>query len=486
MSDSDSSSSSISSKASSVSTQKDTQIPNPKSSALKLRYRSLELENELLNEQNRKMREELLTLKSRIELEQKEKADLYTKYQDEKLRVLSREKDLILREADFYCHQVELAVQAKTALGGELKPQVFVPKIPEFSGSKLGFQRWISLVSDLFLKYPQISDFDKRLMVMEALKGQARVWYDTEPNSSTVSWDALRAALFRKYDSQPSSFACKYDDMSNGILYPFTILDSFVATLFSYYYSFFPYFIFQNRDGLERQRNYFNQKNVGESDGSSRVGGRWKRPNQQCINLIKSGSLIKIPNLKNNKGFYFPASVVQRSLSVPGYGENEKYGRDEYNNFSQKYEESGPSGPMDQDNDYFNKRDDEYPRDRSGYPGKDVSKNFQNEFEKNKGYVVLPNNKELSMCKDCVFYEERGSLRLCGSDGSSPNGRGSSGYVLFVRRTDRGIVFVLSEDGPVNADGFPDFPPEIAPVFTVTRTETIVETPRCIDYQTIF
>ncbi|PVU98130.1 hypothetical protein BB560_005703, partial [Smittium megazygosporum] len=209
MSDSDSSSSSISSKASSVSTQKDTQIPNPKSSALKLRYRSLELENELLNEQNRKMREELLTLKSRIELEQKEKADLYTKYQDEKLRVLSREKDLILREADFYCHQVELAVQAKTALGGELKPQVFVPKIPEFSGSKLGFQRWISLVSDLFLKYPQISDFDKRLMVMEALKGQARVWYDTEPNSSTVSWDALRAALFRKYDSQPSSFACK-------------------------------------------------------------------------------------------------------------------------------------------------------------------------------------------------------------------------------------------------------------------------------------
>ncbi|PVU91410.1 hypothetical protein BB561_004410 [Smittium simulii] len=85
------------------------------------------------------------------------------------------------------------------------KAQVFdtaapaMPKIPEFRGKPVGFPRWISWVSDLFTDYPQLTDFNRRMMVVDSLKEEARAWYDAEPDSSTTSWEALKNALLCQY-----------------------------------------------------------------------------------------------------------------------------------------------------------------------------------------------------------------------------------------------------------------------------------------------
>ncbi|OLY82795.1 hypothetical protein AYI68_g3074 [Smittium mucronatum] len=84
-------------------------------------------------------------------------------YQEEKLQIVSREKDLALREAEFY----RLLTEEET------KPRD-----------------------------------SSRMMIFDSLKGEARSWYDSKPDSSTFIWPTLKNALLSQYgrtDSIPNA-----------------------------------------------------------------------------------------------------------------------------------------------------------------------------------------------------------------------------------------------------------------------------------------
>ncbi|OMJ24094.1 hypothetical protein AYI69_g4752, partial [Smittium culicis] len=160
-------------------------------------YASLNLNKHII-----KQNSDIATLKEQLESEVKARTELYMHYQEEEIQILSREKELAVKEADFYRRQSEEASKPKLATSSDSSSSVSVPKIPkipEFSGSSVGFPRWVSWVDDLFSNYPQLNDFSQRMMVVDSLKGDARSWYDAEPDSSTVSWPALKDALLRKY-----------------------------------------------------------------------------------------------------------------------------------------------------------------------------------------------------------------------------------------------------------------------------------------------
>ncbi|OMJ11737.1 hypothetical protein AYI69_g9721 [Smittium culicis] len=152
--------------------------------AAESQYNKLAAENETLQEHNLKITSENTELKSQCEAEVKSKTEMFMQYQQEKLEIVTREKQLAEKEADLYRRQVEIASRpAPTTYASSPK----MPKIPEFRGSTIGFTRWISWVSDLFENYPQLTDFNRRMMVVESLKEEARAWYDAEPDSSTTS-----------------------------------------------------------------------------------------------------------------------------------------------------------------------------------------------------------------------------------------------------------------------------------------------------------
>ncbi|PVU88775.1 hypothetical protein BB559_005403, partial [Furculomyces boomerangus] len=152
--------------------------------------------NDNLKKQSKIINAKYNEVLEQLEAERRAKTDIYMQYQEEKLQIVTREKDLAIHEADFYRLQAERNLSSnattKSAHGK-------VPKISEFQGATVGFPRWISWVSDLFDNYPQFTDFNKRIMVVDSLKGEARSWYDAEPDTSTTSWIDLKDALLKQY-----------------------------------------------------------------------------------------------------------------------------------------------------------------------------------------------------------------------------------------------------------------------------------------------
>lgn len=136
-------------------------------------------------------------LLQRLSNEEKAKSELFIQYQQEKIELLEREKQLAEKESEFYRMRSE---NSSSVSANNVSTNVgSIPKVPEFNGSSIGFSRWINWVSDLFANYPRLTDFNRRIMVVDALKGEARSWYDAEPDENTVSWDALKDALLRQY-----------------------------------------------------------------------------------------------------------------------------------------------------------------------------------------------------------------------------------------------------------------------------------------------
>ncbi|OLY81829.1 hypothetical protein AYI68_g4067 [Smittium mucronatum] len=79
-----------------------------------------------------------------------------------------------------------------------------IPNIPEFNGSTVGFSSYVIWVDNLFVNYPQLTDFNQNIMFVGSRKGEWRSWYDAEPDSSTVTWPALKDALLRQYGGNKS------------------------------------------------------------------------------------------------------------------------------------------------------------------------------------------------------------------------------------------------------------------------------------------
>ncbi|PVU96098.1 hypothetical protein BB560_005824 [Smittium megazygosporum] len=79
-----------------------------------------------------------------------------------------------------------------------------IPRIPAFDGQPILFKRWISEVDELFANYPELTDFQKRILVVDSLKGEARSWYNAEPDANISSWDSIRKALAKQFGGTES------------------------------------------------------------------------------------------------------------------------------------------------------------------------------------------------------------------------------------------------------------------------------------------
>ncbi|OMJ25753.1 hypothetical protein AYI70_g673, partial [Smittium culicis] len=110
-------------------------------------YNQLVSEKDSLNKHISKQDADIALLKEQLESEVKARTELYMHYQEEKIQIISREKDLAVKEADFYRRQAEEAVKPNPIVNVDSKSYSSVqkiPKIPEFSGSTVGFPRWVS------------------------------------------------------------------------------------------------------------------------------------------------------------------------------------------------------------------------------------------------------------------------------------------------------------------------------------------------------
>ncbi|OLY82510.1 hypothetical protein AYI68_g3368 [Smittium mucronatum] len=83
-------------------------------------------------------------------------------------------------------------------------PTPSILKIPELNVSNFGFQIWVSLVVDLFFNYSRPTDFNQIMIVVDWLKEEARSWYDSEPDSSTVTCPAPKDAMLHQYGGTDS------------------------------------------------------------------------------------------------------------------------------------------------------------------------------------------------------------------------------------------------------------------------------------------
>ncbi|OMJ09595.1 hypothetical protein AYI69_g10595 [Smittium culicis] len=67
--------------------------------------------------------------------------------------------------------------------------------LPFFEGNPLEFQRWISNVDDYFKQYYHISDFERKYIVVSALKEKAKEWYNSVNDSEVDTWESLYSSL---------------------------------------------------------------------------------------------------------------------------------------------------------------------------------------------------------------------------------------------------------------------------------------------------
>ncbi|OMJ26578.1 hypothetical protein AYI70_g43 [Smittium culicis] len=151
-----------------------------------------------LSIKNQTRKAALAEVNSKLTESEKEKVDLVFQCQQERIIYVEKMKDLAIKETEIYQLRYEKAINGP-ASNINSNGHGSIPKIPEFTGSTVGFNRWINWVSDLFSNYPQLTDFNRRMMIVDALKGEARSWYDAEPDENTTTWEYLKEALLRQF-----------------------------------------------------------------------------------------------------------------------------------------------------------------------------------------------------------------------------------------------------------------------------------------------
>ncbi|OMJ13761.1 hypothetical protein AYI70_g8309, partial [Smittium culicis] len=118
-------------------------------SSAESQYNLLAAEIENLKKINCTLTAQNSELQSQCNSEIKAKTEMFMQYQQEKLEIVIREKQLAEKEADFYRRQVDIASRPSNHVSSSSVSAPKMPKIPEFRGSTIGFARWISWVSDL-------------------------------------------------------------------------------------------------------------------------------------------------------------------------------------------------------------------------------------------------------------------------------------------------------------------------------------------------
>ncbi|OMJ12261.1 hypothetical protein AYI70_g9235 [Smittium culicis] len=73
-------------------------------------------------------------------------------------------------------------------------------QIQNFDGNRIAFKTWMLNVDEIFENNPSTLGYKKRAMVTASLTGEARMWYDSEPDENLKNWETYRASLKRQFE----------------------------------------------------------------------------------------------------------------------------------------------------------------------------------------------------------------------------------------------------------------------------------------------
>ncbi|OMJ17186.1 hypothetical protein AYI70_g6141 [Smittium culicis] len=148
---------------------------------------------------------ELAQLKQSLDTESRHRLEQAVAYEQLKAETAMKCEQLAVKEASLYKQIMELQNNAGTNISAASQASLRnIPKIPSFDGQPISFNRWIFGVDELFTNYPGLSDFQKRILVVDSLKGEARSWYDVEPDRDIDNWDNLRQSLSKHFGGAES------------------------------------------------------------------------------------------------------------------------------------------------------------------------------------------------------------------------------------------------------------------------------------------
>ncbi|OMJ15726.1 hypothetical protein AYI70_g7066 [Smittium culicis] len=148
---------------------------------------------------------ELAQLKLSLDTESRHRLEQAVAYEQLKAETAMKCEQLAVKEASLYKQIMELQNNAGTNISAVGQASLKnIPKIPSFDGQPISFNRWIFGVDELFTNYPGLSDFQKLILVVDSLKGEARSWYDAEPDGNIDNWDNLRQSLAKQFGGAES------------------------------------------------------------------------------------------------------------------------------------------------------------------------------------------------------------------------------------------------------------------------------------------
>ncbi|PVU90022.1 hypothetical protein BB561_005057 [Smittium simulii] len=158
-------------------------------------------------EEHQEALSKLELLKFRCESETNKNTKLTMQITTIENTMLKRELELSNIKAELYQRINNLHSEIKapgSAIESSDRGIKTISRLPTFEGKTISFNRWINGVTEIFENYPNLKDFQKRALVVEALKDSAREWYEAEPDSNISNWPSFKEALHSQYGSLES------------------------------------------------------------------------------------------------------------------------------------------------------------------------------------------------------------------------------------------------------------------------------------------
>ncbi|OMJ13762.1 hypothetical protein AYI70_g8310 [Smittium culicis] len=171
---------------------------------------------------------ELSSIKQSLDNESRHRLEQAVAYEQLKDEIAMKCEQLAVKEASLYKSLMELQTDSsrtESTIGQTSLRNI--PKIPSFDGQPISFNRWIFGVDELFTNYPGLSDFQNRILVVDSLKGDARSWYDAEPDGNIDIRDNLRKSLSKQFGGT-ESLSMALDKVYSMRLTDKSVFDSFI------------------------------------------------------------------------------------------------------------------------------------------------------------------------------------------------------------------------------------------------------------------
>ncbi|OMJ11250.1 hypothetical protein AYI70_g9849 [Smittium culicis] len=181
-------------------------FPETKSGNRPMNCRDSHLLNDISCNAIGKVEHEIMTsIKLSLDTESRHRLEQAVAYEQLKAETAMKCEQLADKEASLYKQIIELQNNAGTNISAADQASLRnIPKIPSFDAQLISSNQWIFGADELFTNYPGLSDFQKRILVVDSLKGEARNWYDAEPDGNIDNWDNLRQSLSKQFGGAES------------------------------------------------------------------------------------------------------------------------------------------------------------------------------------------------------------------------------------------------------------------------------------------